>query len=152
LQQEHRAADFGNRGILMEVSRSAWGWSRIEEFAQDLSFAWRAFRRDWTSTAAAITALALGTGLAIAIFTIVNAILLRPLPYREPDRLVMVWAVNKEQGWDQEKISAPEFLEWERSGIFESVVGFVPNMTAITGPGEPDLTHGYQVTPGFLRL
>src|SRR5260221_13645317 len=93
-------------------------------------------------------ALALGTGLAIAIFTIVNAILLRPLPYREPDRLVMVWAVNRQLGWDQEKMSAPEMVEWERSGLFEGVVGFAPNMTAITGPGEPDLTHGYAVTPG----
>jgi hypothetical protein len=96
--------------------------------------------------------LALAAGLAIAIFTVVNAILLRPLPYREPDRLVMVWATNTTLGWSQEKISAPEMLDWERSGLFESVVGFIPNMTAITGPGEPDLTHGYAVTPGFLHL
>jgi predicted permease len=152
-EAEHAAIrQFGNVGIFMEDSRCSWGWIWVESFMHDLRFAVRAFRRDWSSTAAAAIALALGSGLAIAIFTIVNAILLRPLPYREPDRLVMVWAVNKELGWDQEKISAPELVEWERSGLFESVVGFVPNMTAITGPGEPDLTHGYQVTPGFLSL
>ena len=144
--------ELGNVALLMEDTRSVWGWQWWETFAQDLRFAVRAFRRDWTSNSAAVTSLALGTGLAIAIFTLVNAVLLRPLPYREPDRLVMVWAVNHQLGWDQEKISAPEMLDWERSGLFESMVGFMPNMTAITGPGEPDLTHGYAVTPGFLNL
>jgi putative ABC transport system permease protein len=157
LEQEHGQTgaarrEFGNVGLLMEDSRSAWGWTWLEALLQDVRFAIRAFKRDWTSTAAAMLALSLGTGLAIAIFTIVNAILLRPLPYREPDRLVMVWAVNRQLGWDQEKMSAPEMVEWERSGLFEGVVGFTPNMTAITGPGEPDLTHGYAVTPGWSRL
>ncbi len=144
--------EFGNVGLVMEQSRTAWGWHWVQSCQQDLRFALRAFRRDWSSTTAAITALALGAGLSIAIFTIVNAVLLQPLPYREPDRLVMVWAVNQQLGWDQEKISAPEMLDWERSGLFESVVGFMPNMTAINGPGEPVLTHGYAVTPGFLSL
>jgi putative ABC transport system permease protein len=157
LEQEHRAPgaarrEFGNVGLLMEDSRSAWGWRWAENFVQDLRFAGRAFRRDWTSSVAAVTALALGTGLAIAIFTIVNAVLLQPLPYKDPDRLVMVWAVNKQLGWDQEKISGPEMLDWQRSGLFEGVVGFGPNMTSITGPGEPELTHGYAVTAGFLHL
>ena len=143
---------FGNVGLLMEDSRSSWGWNWVGSFLGDLRFAMRAFRRDWTSTTAAITALALGTGLAIAIFTIVNAVLLRPLPYREPDRLVMIWAVNQQLGWDQEKICAPEMIAWQQSGLFESVVGFMPSMTAITGPGEPDLTHGYAVTAGFLPM
>ncbi|SPE38997.1 hypothetical protein SBA3_3000031 [Candidatus Sulfopaludibacter sp. SbA3] len=144
--------EFGNVGLLMEQSRGAWGWHWLESWLQDMRFAVRAFRRDWSSTTAALTALALGSGLAIAIFTIVNAVMLRPLPYREPDRLVMVWAVNQQLGWDQEKFSAPEMIDWERSGLFESVVGFMPNMTAITGPGEAVLTHGYAVTPGFLGL
>jgi putative ABC transport system permease protein len=144
--------EFGNVGLLLEDSRSPWGWRWAENFAQDLRFAGRAFRRDWTSSVAAVTALALGTGLAIAIFTLVNAVLLRPLPYKDPDRLVMVWAVNKQLGWDQEKISGPEMVDWKRSGLFESVVGFMPNMTSITGPGEPELTHGYAVTAGFLHL
>jgi putative ABC transport system permease protein len=144
--------EFGNVGLLMEDSRSAWGWRWAGNFVQDLRFAARSFKRDWTSGVAAITALALGTGLAIAIFTLVNAVLLRPLPYKDPDRLVMLWGVNKELGWDQEKVSAPEMLDWEHSGLFEGIVGFTPNMTSITGPGEPELTHGYQVTAGFLQL
>src|SRR5215813_1285934 len=144
--------EFGAVGLLMEDGRSAWGWTWLEALLQDLRFAIRAFKRDWTSTVASMIALALGTGLAIAIFTIVNAILLRPLPYREPDRLVMVWAVNRQQGWDQEKISAPEMADWLKSGLFSSVVGFTPAMTSITGPGDPELTHGYSVTNGFLPL
>jgi putative ABC transport system permease protein len=144
--------ELGNVTRVMEETRAAWGWSWVESCLQDLRFALRAFRRDWTSTAAAVTSLALGAGLAIAIFTLVNAVLLQPLPYREPDRLVMVWAVNQQLGWDQEKISGPEMVDWQRSGLFESVVGFMPNMTAITGPGEPDLTHGYAFTPGFFDL
>jgi hypothetical protein len=142
---------FGNEALLKEDSRAAWGGRGLEVLAQDLRFALRTFRRDWSSMTAAVVALALGTGLATAIFTIVNAVVLRALPYREPDRLVMVWALNRQQGWDQEKMSAPEMLDWERSGLFESVVGFTPNMTAITGPGDPELTHGYAVTPGFLK-
>jgi putative ABC transport system permease protein len=144
--------ELGNVMLVAEDTRAAWGWPWIESCFRDLRFALRTFRRDWRSTTAGMTSLTLGTGLAIAIFTIVNALLLRPLPYREPDRLVMIWAVNRQLGWDQEKISAPEMLDWEHSGLFESIVGFMPNMTAITGPGEPDLTHGYAVTAGFLPL
>jgi predicted permease len=143
---------FGNATLWKEDSRSVWGFNWFDTLAQDVRFAFRAYRRDWSSTTAAGAALALGIGLATAIFTVVNAVLLQPLPYREPQRLVMVWAVNKQQGWDQEKMSIPEMRDWERSGLFEGIVGFMPNMTSITGPGESELTHGYAVTPGFLPL
>jgi predicted permease len=143
---------FGNRTLASEDSRQAWGFAGVERLVQDLRFAWRAFRRDWPSTTAAVAALALGIGLSIAVFTVVSAVLLRPLPYRDPDRLVMVWAVNERQGWDQEKLSVPEMRDWQSSGLFESVVGFQPVVMSITGPGDPDLTHCYGVTPGFLQL
>ncbi|MFN7937358.1 MAG: ABC transporter permease [Bryobacteraceae bacterium] len=143
--------EFGNVTQLKEASRAHWSWPSLETFLLDLRFAFRCFRRDWSSNTAAAGALSLGIGFSIAVFTIVNAILLQPLPYRNPDRLVMVWAVNKQQGWDQEKMPVPELLQWQRSGLFESMVGFVPNMTSITGPGEATLTHGYAVTPGFLQ-
>lgn len=155
LEQESAGSarrEFGNLAHITEDSRANWGWTWVETVMQDLRLAFRVLPRHWSSTAAACAALALGVGFSIAVFTIVNAILLRPLPYRQPDRLVMVWAVNQQQGWDQEKMSAPEMVDWQRSGLFESVVGFTPNMTSITGPGEPVLTHGYAVTRGFLQL
>ena len=100
--------EFGNVGLVMEQSRTAWGWHWVQSCQQDLRFALRAFRRDWSSTTAAIIALALGAGLSIAIFTIVNAVLLQPLPYREPDRLVMVWAVNQQLAGIRRKYRRPK--------------------------------------------
>ena len=119
---------------------------------QELRRAFRALFRRPGPALMAVAALALGIGMTISIFTLVNAILIRSLPYRDPDRLAIVWAENREQGWDHEKTSFPELVDWQKTGLFDRVIGFTPNMGTITAPGEPELVHGYNLTAGALEM
>ena len=80
----------------------------------DLLYALRSFRTRPTFTIVAIVTLALGIGANTAIFTVVNAVLLRPLPYSHPERLVFVWTYNPRQGFDKDVATYPNYQDWMR--------------------------------------
>ena len=82
---------FGNTTSIKEETRETWGWGPIERLQQDIHFALRMLRKSPGFTAFAILALALGLGVNTAIFSVVDAVLLRPLPFRNADRLLEVW-------------------------------------------------------------
>jgi predicted permease len=81
----------GNAGLIKEDVREMWGWAWLDRFTQDVSYAARAFARTPGFTAVVILTLALGIGATTAMFSVVDAVLLHPLPFRNSDRLVVIW-------------------------------------------------------------
>jgi putative ABC transport system permease protein len=121
-------SQFGNVTLLKEVNREMRGIRRIDTFFQDLRYGLTMLRRNLGFTFVAVLTLALGTGAITAIFSVVNAVLLRPLPYRDPDRLVLV---PNARGQD--------FLRWrDQSKAFESIAAFYFGTADFTGSGEPE--------------
>src|SRR6202790_2589132 len=86
--------EFGNVAVVKEVTRGMWGYGQLESLAQDLKYAMQGMRRTPGFTAVAILILALGIGANTAILSVVDAALLRPLPFPDSERLVRVWSTK----------------------------------------------------------
>src|SRR5262245_2786411 len=105
----------------------------------DLKFALRQLLKNPGFTAVAVLTLALGIGANTAMFSVVNAILLRPLPYRDADRLVMVFENHRANGWLRAAVAPPVIRAWrEQTSVFEGLAprGFATARVALTGLGE----------------
>jgi len=124
----------------------------MDALIRDIRYALRSWRRAPGPIAAAIAALALGIGANTAIFSIVSGVLLRPLPYQNPERLVMVWQDMRARGGPQRDwISPGLFVEWRQRGtMFEQIAairGWTPNLT---GVDEPERLRGAAVSPAYF--
>jgi putative ABC transport system permease protein len=96
----------------------------MEKLWQDLRYAVRMLAKKPGFTVVTVLTLALGIGANTAIFSIVHAVLLQPLPYENPDRLVMIWESNPSRGLDRSQASPVTFSDWrEQDQIFEGVAG-----------------------------
>lgn len=137
---------FGNDAIVKERVRAEWGWTRLEQIAGDVRYGLRQVRRNPGFSAVAIATLALGIGVNTAMFSAVDAILIRPLPYRDAGRLVMVWDDTRT---DSSKfMSTPaEWHEWRRlNTVFADVAATQPGQRTLSGDGEPEELQGRKVT------
>src|SRR5678815_3764371 len=104
---------------------------------RDLQYAVRILLKKPIFTAVAILTLALGIGANTAIFSVVNAVLLRPLPFKEPDRLAIVWERRANSGNANLPVSGHEFAAWsERAKSFEAITMFQPDGLNLTGRGD----------------
>ena len=119
----------------------------------DLRYSSRTLRKMPGFSIVAVLVLALGIGANTAIFSVVNSVLLRPLPYPGADRLAMIWETDLKDGIQREGASAPNFLDWkEQSQSFEDMELFEVGTGTLTGEGEPEQVVGIRVTTSFLSM
>ncbi|MGE0129997.1 MAG: ABC transporter permease [Blastocatellales bacterium] len=120
---------------------------------QDLRYGARMLMKQPGFTFVAIVTLALGIGANTAIFSVVNAVLLRPLPYEESERLVVLHETNPQQGRDEMNISYPNFTDWRaRSQSFEQMAAFRSGGIILTGKNEPARLQATVVSADFFAL
>jgi putative ABC transport system permease protein len=112
----------------------------MDTFFQDIRFGWRQLRRTPGFTIAALVALALGVGSTTAIFTVLDRVVLRPLPYPQPDRLAMVWDTNATKGLTHERISPVTFHDYRNlTHVFSDAAGWWYPQVNIAEPGKDPL-------------
>ena len=121
--------------------------------AQDLRYALRSLARSPGFSAVAIATLALGIGANTAIFSVLDAVLLKPLPYRDPDRVLAIWGSLRRPGSEKIEVSAPELADLRaRTRAFESIAAYVEDDLNLTGGGEAERLSGAYVSPEIFSL
>ncbi|HJR59252.1 MAG TPA: ABC transporter permease [Vicinamibacterales bacterium] len=129
-----------------------WRWW-MYAIRQDVQYAIRLLAKQPGITIIAVLTLALGIGANTAIFSAVNAVLLRPLPYPEPDRVMMLWEKRPAEGVFDNVVSPADFLDWaQMQGAFESLAAIVPVATDLTGTGDPVRVFTGAVSPSFFDV
>jgi MacB-like periplasmic core domain len=141
--------DLGGTEQTKERCRDARRINWIQDFGQDLRFGLRTLRKSPGFTAVAVLTLALGIGANTSIFSVVHGVLLAPLPYSEPDRLVMVWENNPR--FPRVAVSYPNFRDWQRSArSFQQMAAGRDQGVDLTSPGAPEHLNGRQISSGFF--
>ena len=125
----------------------------LADFLHDLRYAIRQQRKNPAFTIVAVITLALGIGANTAIFSVVNTILLQPLPYKDPERLVLVWEENAKQGYPTDTPTAANFGDWrDQNQLFEGMAAMAPDSFNLTGSGDPERLEGRRVSASFFPL
>ena len=145
--------EFGNVTAIAERSREVWQWPTLESIWADVRFALHQLRKSPGFAITAILTLALGVGATTAIFSVVKAVLLAPLPYKDAERIVAVWTVNPARGDRGHPSTAADFAIWkQRGGVFEDLAPSYDDQHTLTGQGAPQLLIGYAVSANYLRI
>ncbi|HEU0180066.1 MAG TPA: ABC transporter permease [Blastocatellia bacterium] len=120
---------------------------------QDLRYGARMLWKSPGFTLVAVITLAIGIGANTAIFSVIDALMLRPLPFREPDKLFQVWESNVKLGQNQGDASYPNFVDWrDRNQVFEQIAIYSDSTFNLAGAAEPERTEGAIVSPAFFPL
>jgi putative ABC transport system permease protein len=130
--------EFGNHTRLAETCREKWAFVSLDEIGQDLRYAVRILRKSPVFTTVAVLTLALGIGTNTIIFSAVNGVLLRGLPYPQPDRLFAVWSRSQLRGAEPMHVSAADFYDWRaQSQTFQSLAAYASWPMNLTNVDEP---------------
>lgn len=137
-----------------EEVRDARGVRLLEDLVRDVRFAFRSFGRSRAFTVTGVLVLGLGIGATTAIFSAVKAVILEPLPFRDPGSLYMLWESDPEMAWDQETASPANYLDWkERVSSFADVEAYNdPHQVTLTGLEQPLVLDVSKVTGGFFSM
>jgi predicted permease len=155
VEEAHSAAkrQLGNLTQQREESRQHWGFPSLESILQDARYAVRGLRNSPGFSLVAITTLAMGIGATTAIFSVVNSVLLRPLPYKDSTRLVDLWTVTPmfpDFHMGQSILNLNDI--GSRSHSFESIAAYQPSHAVLTGNGAPERLESAAVTANFFSL
>lgn len=136
--------------VPMGIERGA---NIIGDLAQDLHYGVRMLVKNPSFTIVAVLALALGIGANSAIFSVVNTVLLRPLPYKNPGRLVMLWEELTHLGFPKNTPSPANFIDWRaQNTVFEAMAAMAERSFNLTGVGEPERFDGRRVSANLFDL
>jgi predicted permease len=150
-EAERRARiEFGGYEGFKEECRKESGGSWLEDLWSDVRYGLRTFRRNPGFTAIVVLTLALGIGANTAIFSVVQGVLLAPLPYPDPDRLLMVLGSNTHA--PLVSMSLPDFEDWRRQAhSFEQIAGLRGEAFNLTAPGAPEHLECYEISSGYFH-
>jgi predicted permease len=125
----------------------------MESIFQDFRYAFRQLRKSPMFTAVAVITLALAVGATTAIFSVVQTVLLAPLPYQQVDRLAMIWGRNPSRGEMEFPVSGGDFADWkQKNQVFEDIAYSDDDQVTLTGAGEPKLILGYAVEANYFQI
>ena len=151
-QRQARLALGGSEQV-KEMCRDARGTRWIEDLWQDLRHALRTLGKNPGFTAVALLTLALGTGATTVMFTVINGVLLKPLPYPEPDKLVAVHGHTDTWNsavYGEQNVAYPDFLDCQRESHSLEMAGMLFNGATLSSPGEPEYADLREITSGFF--
>jgi putative ABC transport system permease protein len=144
---------FGGLTRLKERGYDVRGGRWLETLWQDSRYGTRTLLKSPGFTVVALVALALGIGANTAIFSVVDAVLLRALPYRDADRLVVMWEDNRSAGHRRNVTSQENFLEWQsQAKSFDGMAAFFDQRFNLTGVGEPIVVSAQAATPNLFKV
>jgi predicted permease len=145
---------FGSTLHVREASRDFWGWRWLDDLVADVKIGLRILARRRTLALTAIASLTLGIGGAVTIFTVIHSVLLRPLPFRDPERLVRIWAAAPNSPHFMEVPPLSDYVAWrERNSFFEDMAALLAREEVnLTGDGPPEWLVGQKATASFFSL
>jgi putative ABC transport system permease protein len=143
--------EFGGVDKIMEAYRDQRGFPIISQTVQDLRYGIRILTGSPAATVIAVLALGLGIGANACMFTSVQAVLLKPLPFEDLDSIVRIWDSDPKHGATYNMVSPADFVDWrEQSRSFEHMGAFASWDANMTGVSDPERLQGYAVSPGFF--
>src|ERR1700704_4770747 len=143
-------------GSTRNVREDVWEWNTftfLDDTVRDLRFAMRTFSKSPAFTAIAVLVMALGIGANTALFSVVNAVLLKPLSYRDPDRIVTLSGASTKDGALLKPVSGPDFQDFhERSSFFEAMACYISRETSVMLGSTAEYAQATGVSPEFFRV
>ncbi|WP_433972356.1 ADOP family duplicated permease [Tunturiibacter lichenicola] len=158
-QESERTArrEFGNVTLVEERSREVWQWAKLESILADLRFAFRRLRKSPGFAITVILTLAIGIGANTAVFSVLNSVLIKPLPYPEPDQLVSLWleapgAAGLANVTDGLHLSSSMYFTFsEQNRTFQSLGVWTTDSANVTGLAKPEEVRAALVSDGVLQ-